>query len=142
MIDVDDYTQAVEAVAARERRNPRSRPLRARDMKELFDEWLELNPGAVREIELTAVAISERGMRVSTKYLVEKQRYEGRSKHAPVPWFDADGCAHEFGICNSITPLLARWLLNLHPDMDIQTAKSMFDDGEVTEDGGEGCEQV
>ena len=46
------------------------------------------NPKALREIELTALAIDARGLRVSTKYLIEKQRYEGTTKLVGVPFVD------------------------------------------------------
>lgn len=73
-MDTDNYTQPLESVM-REERKPRSLPLKARDHMELFEEWVRINPDAMREIELTALAIDARGIRVSTKYLIEKQRY-------------------------------------------------------------------
>ena len=125
-MDADDYTQPLEAVM-REERKPRPWPLRARDVAELFEEWVRVNPDAMREIELTALAIDARGIRVSTKYLIEKQRYEGGARLNPVPFFDYQGNRHAYGVSNSITPLLARWLLRRHPEMNIETKKSMFD---------------
>ena len=124
-MDVDDYTQPVEAVIAQERRYPS--PLEAEDIAELFKRWCELNPQALRDMELTAIAIDARGMRVSAKYLIEKQRYEGRCKLVPVPYTDQNGMQHAYGINNTHTPLIARWLLERHPDMRIVTSRSMFD---------------
>lgn len=77
-----------------------------------------------------ALAIDARGIRVSTKYLIEKQRYEGGAKLNPVTFYDDQGNPHTYGICNTITPLLARWLLERHPEMNIWTKHSLFDEME------------
>lgn len=76
-MDTDNYTQPLESVM-REERKPRPLPLKARDHMELFEEWVRINPDAMREIELTALAVDARGIRVSTKYLIEKQRRRRR----------------------------------------------------------------
>lgn len=127
-MDFDDFSQPLEAVMREERRCVRSMPLRAEDRRSLFREWCELNPLALREIDLTACAIDARGLQVSTKYLIEKQRYEGRARLVGVPFFDGAGCEHVYGINNSDSPLLARWLLDRHPEMRIELRRSMFDD--------------
>lgn len=126
-MDTDDYTRPLEAVM-RDERKPRPLPLKARDHLELFEEWMRLNPDAMREIELTALAIDARGRRVSTKYLIEKQRYEGGARLNPVTFYDDQGMPHVYGINNTITPLLARWLLKRHPEMNIYVKHSYFDD--------------
>ncbi|WP_449314876.1 hypothetical protein [Rubneribacter sp.] len=126
-MDTDDYTRPLEAVM-RDERKPRPLPLKARDHLELFEEWMRLNPDAMREIELTALAIDARGLRVSTKYLIEKQRYEGGARLNPVTFYDDQGMPHVYGINNTITPLLARWLLKRHPEMNIYVKHSYFDD--------------
>lgn len=128
-MDTDNYTQPLESVM-REERKPRSLPLKARDNMELFEEWVRINPDAMREIELTALAIDARGIRVSTKYLIEKQRYEGSAKLNPVTFYDDQGNPHTYGFKNTITPLLARWLLERHPEMNIWTKHSLFDEME------------
>lgn len=128
-MDTDNYTQPLESVM-REERKPRSLPLKARDNMELFEEWVRINPDAMREIELTALAIDARDIRVSTKYLIEKQRYEGSAKLNPVTFYDDQGNPHTYGINNTITPLLARWLLERHPEMNIWTKHSLFDEME------------
>lgn len=125
-MDLDDYTQPLESVINEEARR-RSWPLRAKDRRDLFEEWTSLNPGVMREMEYAALAIDRRGMRVSAKYLIERQRYEGRSKIIPVEFVDIFGNKHSFSINNNITPLLARWLLKRHPNMRIETRKSYFD---------------
>lgn len=125
-MDVDNYDKPLESVIAAERKR-RPYPLRAQDHKDLFEEFARLNPGAMREIELTALSIDSRGMRVSTKYLIERQRYEGHVRINPVPYEDTDGTARVYSINNNITPLLARWLLERHPDMRIETRKSFLD---------------
>jgi hypothetical protein len=127
-IDNDDYTLPLEAVMASERR--RSLPLKRIDCMELFDEWVSLNPEAMRDIELAAIAIDARGMRVSAKYLIERERYESGIKLNPVTFYDDNGNQHTYGISNTITPLLARWLLKRHPGMRVITKKSFFDDEE------------
>ena len=126
-MDVDDYTQPLESVM-REERKERPLPLKVRDHMDLFDAWTRANPDAMREIELTAVAIDARGTRVSAKYLVEKLRYEGRAKLNPVTFYDDRGNKHTYGICNTVTPLIARWLLERHPGMNILVKHSYFDD--------------
>lgn len=124
-MNVDDYTQPLEAVMRHERAY--SYPLRPDERRELFAEWCRINPEALRVIELTAIAIDARGIRVSTKYLIEKQRYEGRVKLVGVPFRDGNGHEHVFGINNTDSALLARWLLERNPEMNLQTRKSMFD---------------
>ena len=74
-----------------ERQRVYSMPLKVADRRYLFKEWCEKNPKALREIELTALAIDARGLRVSTKYLIEKQRYEGTTKLVGVPFVDDQG---------------------------------------------------
>ena len=125
-MDTDNYAQPLEKVM-REERRPRPLPLKARDHMELFEEWVRINPDAMREIELTALAIDARGIRVSTKYLIEKQRYEGGAKLNSVTFYDDQGNPHTYGICNTITPLLARWLLERNPKLRIELRTSMFD---------------
>lgn len=127
-MNVDDYTQPVEAVAAREREFVFPVPLKAESYRELFAEWLRANPKAAREIELTALSIHMRGLQVSAKYLIERMRYEGKSKINAVPYVDQYGTRHQYSINNTITPLLARWLLGLHPELRIERRKSMFND--------------
>lgn len=126
-MDVDDCTRSLESVM-RDESKLRPLPLRIQDHRELFDEWCALNPQALREIELTALTISAHGKRVSTKYLIEKQRYEGRARLNPVTFYDMNGREHTYGINNTITPMLARYLLSRHPGMDIVIKHSIFDE--------------
>ncbi len=134
-MNFDDYTQPLEAVMRQERSRIYSMPLKVADRRYLFSEWCERNPRALREIELTALAIDARGLRVSTKYLVEKQRYEGAAKLVGVPFVDDQGDEHTYGINNSDSPLLARWLLERHPKLNIELRSSMFD-----KEGEDECE--
>lgn len=62
-MDVDDYTQPLESVMRQERLATYPVPLKLRDRQELFKLWCELNPRALRQIELTALAIDQRGIR-------------------------------------------------------------------------------
>lgn len=126
-MDTDDYTRPLEAVMREERARAYPVPLRAEDRKELFREWCGMNPKALREIELTAIAIDARGLRVSTKYLIEKQRYEGSCPLVGVPFIDGNGTEHVYKINNSDSALMARWLLDRHPGMRVELRKSMFD---------------
>lgn len=126
-MNVDDYTQPVEAVIAQERAFVFPVPLKAESYRELFNEWLRVNPKAAHEIELTALAIHRRGLRVSTKYLIERVRYESAYRLVAVPYTDQHGITHHYSINNTVTPLLARWLLENNPDLRIETSKSMFD---------------
>lgn len=122
-----DLARSVSAVMAEERGRIRPLPLRAADRRELFSEWCERNPDVLRDIELTALSIDAHGMRVSTKYLIERQRYEGRYKAEGVPFTDYQGTVHVYSINNSDSSLIARWLLDRHPGMNIETRRSMFD---------------
>lgn len=133
-MDVDDYTQAPESVAWQERGHVYPRALRAQDRRALFERWREANPGVMYEMERMALDLSRRGKRVSAKYLIEKERYEGHCRPVGVPFFDEDGQLHRYGINNSDAPLITRWLLERHPEMDVKPRRSMFDD----DDGGEG----
>lgn len=126
-MDTDDYSQPLEKVMRDERRR-RTLPLKAEDHMQLFEEWARNNPDAMHEIELAALAIDARGMRVSAKYLIERQRYEGHAKLNPVKFFDDSGKPHTYGICNTITPALGRWLLKRHPHMKVVTMHSLFDE--------------
>lgn len=127
-MNVDDYTQPVEAVIAQERAAIYPVPLKAQSYLELFAAWLEANPQAAHEIEAVALGIHARGLKVSTKYLIERQRYEGRTQLVSVPYIDQYGTRHTYSINNTVTPLLARWLLSKHPEIRIDKRKSMFDD--------------
>lgn len=128
VINIDDYTQPLEAVIAQERATVCPVPLKVESYVALFAAWLDANPKAAHEIEAVALAINVRGLNVSTKYLIERQRYEGRTRLVPIPYVDQYGNTHHYSINNTITPLLARWLLELHPDLRIELRKSMFDD--------------
>lgn len=132
-MDLDDLSQPLESVMHQESK-PRPLPLRAKDHRELFAEWCRLNPEALAEMERTAMELSARGRRISTKYLIEKQRYEGHARLTPVTFYDLSGNPHTYGVCNTITPLLARWLLGRHPDIDITIKHSIFDDKENDDD--------
>ncbi|MDN0055654.1 hypothetical protein [Collinsella ihumii] len=126
----NDYSLPVEAVMADEIARVRPWPLRAADRRELFAEWCRKNPDVLRELELTALSIDAHGLRVSTKYLIERQRYEGRYKAVGVPFTDYQGTVRVYSINNSDSSLMARWLLARHPGMNLETRRSMYD-GEV-----------
>ena len=85
------------------------------------------NPGAIQMLECWALAIDCRGVRVSTKYLAEKLRYEWPHKTHGVPFVDAHGKKRVYSVNNSDTSVLARWLLRRHPDMKIETRRSELD---------------
>lgn len=70
-MNTHDYDLPVAAVMSAERKR-RPYPLRAQDHKDLFEEFALLNPCVMREMELTALSIDSRGMRVSAKYLIER----------------------------------------------------------------------
>ena len=127
-MDASDYTQTVSRVMAAETARVRPWPLRAEDRRELFAEWCRKNPDVLRELELTALSIDAHGLRVSTKYLIERQRYEGHYKAVGVPFTDYQGTVRVYSVNNSDSSLMARWLLSRHPDMDIELRRSMFDE--------------
>lgn len=97
-------------------------PLQESDRKELFDQWRELNPLAWGEIREHALLLWRRGhKRISTKYLVEAQRYESSTSATPVPFTDQNGKTRAYNINNSDTAIMARVLLAEFPDMPIET---------------------
>ena len=49
-MNVDDYTQPVEAVIAQERAFVFPVPLKAESYRELFNEWLRVSPKEAHEI--------------------------------------------------------------------------------------------
>lgn len=132
-MDIDNMARPLEEVVREEKLATYSLPLKIRDRQELFEQWCRLNPRTLRDIELTALAISQRGLRVSTKYLIEKQRYEGDHKIVGVPFVDGYGNTHVYAINNTDTPLLSRWLLELHPELNIELRKSIYDAKEVSD---------
>lgn len=64
-MDTDNYTRPLEAVMRDERQRVYSMPLKVADRRYLFKEWCEKNPKALREIELTALAIDSRASRLN-----------------------------------------------------------------------------
>ena len=95
-------------------------PLTPEDREDLFNDWVEANPEALAEIESAALAICWSGRRVSTRYLVERQRYEGTAKLTPIPFRDVHGNVHMYAINNNDTPALGRLLKARHPEMRIE----------------------
>lgn len=130
-MNFDDLTQPLESVMYQERMSVYPMPLKVSDRRELFDKWCERNPKALEQIELTALAIDARGMRVSSKYLVEKQRYEGAYKLVGVPFYDGNGIEHVYSINNTDTALISRWLLERHPKLNIEIRRSIYEKEEV-----------
>ena len=126
-MNIDDFTQPLESVIRQERMEVYPLPLKADNRRELFAKWCERNPKALKQIELTAIAIDERGMRVSSKYLVEKQRYEGTCKLVGVPFYDGNGIEHVYSINNTDTALISRWLLERHPKLNIEVRRSIYE---------------
>lgn len=126
-MNVDDYTKSLESIMAQERELVCSVPLRAESYVYLFELWCKANPEALAEMEDIAVGINARGGRVSSKYLIERLRYEGKSEIHAVPYRDQYGFAHCYNINNTVTPLIARWLVERYPGMDVQLKHSMFD---------------
>ena len=127
MVRVEDYTQDVRTVMASEK-SPYPREHKAEDRERLFKAWVEANPNHIAEIEGWALYIDMMGGKVSTKYLIEKERYEGTcGKATAIPFVDGSGTPHRYSINNSDTALLARWLLKRHPSMNIETRRSLSD---------------
>lgn len=78
---------------------------------------------------MEAAAVWMMGMcrRVSSKYLIERERYEGTETLHGVAFLDSEGEPHTYCINNSDSSLIARWLHEKYPDMDIRLRSSMFD---------------
>lgn len=124
-MNVEDYTQPVEKVIYEERKG-RS-PLTAAEVKLLFSEWKKVNQDAMSWLLSEAWHLHVRCGHVSAKYLIEKLRYESGIKVKPVVYFDARGKRREYTVSNDFTPLIARELQGVFPDMKIEKRKSRFD---------------
>jgi hypothetical protein len=81
-------------------------------------------------MERMALDLARRGKRVSAKYLMERERYEGTCRPVGVAFYDEEGTPHRYAINNSDAALITRWLLDRHPEMDVKPRHSMFDDGD------------
>lgn len=125
-MDFDDYTQPLENVIRSERKR-RPDDLRVEDQIELFKKWMAANGSVVDEMERRAVEIDDSGRRVSARYLIERQRYEGVFDIVPVSFVDDYGNEHLYSFPNGLSPLFARWLKSRHPGMNIVMSKSIFD---------------
>ena len=127
MVRVDDYSQDVRTVMASEK-GIYPQQFKASDREHLFQLWIEANPNHIAEIEGWALYIDMMGNRVSTRYLIEKERHEGTcGKATAIPFFDENGKRHQYAINNSDSAVLARWLLRRHPSMNIETRRSLSD---------------
>jgi len=90
----------------------------------LFEAWCNRNPGAWNYIVGTALEYWRRGLkRISTKFLVEKCRYDYPHKTYGIPFLDANGNTHVYNINNNDTAVMARVLLEEYPDMPIETRR-------------------
>lgn len=97
-------------------------PLTQDDRLDLFRQWRELNPQLWYAMERHAMWLYEKGhRRISTKYLIEWARYELSIKAKGVPFTDRYGKEHVYGINNNDTALMGRLLLELHPELPIET---------------------
>lgn len=105
-------------------------PITASARAVLFAEWCRRNPGPLMEMEQWALELYRRGRVVSTKYLVEKQRYEGTERAEGVPFVDQVGRVHVYAINNNDTPLMARRLLEKYPRMDVRTRRTSYESAE------------
>ena len=61
-INVDDFTQPIEAVVAQERAATYPVPLKAQSYVDLFIDWLKANPKAAHEIEAVALGSGGAGL--------------------------------------------------------------------------------
>ena len=99
-------------------------PLTHEDREDLFRQWRELNLQLWHAIERHALWLYEKGhKRISTKYLVEWARYEYPIKAKGVPFTDHNGKSHVYCINNNDTALMGRLLLELHPELPIETRR-------------------
>lgn len=102
-------------------------PLSPESVIDLWQEWKNKNPIAMDWFYMQAMRFNYRGDRVSAKYLIEKLRYESGLRIESVPFTDNHGVLHTFGISNTLTPFIGRWLKMRIPELDIQLNKSKFD---------------
>ena len=110
-------------------------PLSPESVIDLWQEWKNKNTLAMHWFYTQAIGFYYRGARVSAKYLIEKLRYESGLRIESVPFTDNNGVLHTFGISNTLTPFIGRWLKMRIPELDIQINKSRFD-AAIKERGG------
>lgn len=110
-------------------------PLSPESVIGLWQEWKNKNPLAMHWFYTRARGFYYRGARVSAKYLIEKLRYESGLRIESVPFTDNNGVLRTFGISNTLTPFIGRWLKMRIPELDIQLNKSRFD-AAIREAGG------
>lgn len=127
-MNTDDYTQTLWSVMSRESYYPKE--LGDEDLRRLAEEWADRNEAAIAEMEEVAARLNAAGRRLSSKYLIERQRMEGENPFVPVEYVDEYGERHRYAMSNSLSPWLARELRRRHPDWRFVTRKSLFDEGE------------
>lgn len=107
------------------------KPLLKDELRDLWEEWKKRNPQAVSWLYNEAKASYWYGKRVSSKYLIEKLRYESGIDINPVIYFDQKGNEHKYAISNDLTHFIAVWLKDLMPSLDIVIKYSRFDENKI-----------
>lgn len=100
----------------------------------LFSRWCDQNIDALKEMLAVAQGIIDRGEKLSAKYLIERQRYEGLAPMAPVEYVDERGHRRAYSVNNTHSPLLARLLKRHYPDANIELRRSKFDHADELKD--------
>ena len=127
-MNAEDYTQTLWSVMRAESFYPKE--LKDADLRRLAEEWAAINEPAISEMEGVAMRLHAAGKRLSSKYLIERQRMEGVNPFVPVLYVDEYGEEHRYAMSNSLSPWLARELRRRHPDWKFKTKKSLFDRSE------------
>ena len=124
-LSFDDLTYPLEAVMAAE-----GKPTPAQKV-ETFQEWVRLNPDALRLMYDHAMLLYGNRRHFSIKYLMEWLRYEGGMELEST----ADGVAEdEYKLPNAYAPIIARLFVERKPELlsEIQLNKSEFDEVDLS----------
>lgn len=102
-------------------------PLKVEDRRRLFEQWLELNPLLVEQMEGWALSMAARHNYVSVDFIFNMARFFGDYKPVSVPFEDDSGKPHDYKLNNNDRALFGRYLLRKYPSMPIGQRRSMFD---------------
>lgn len=99
------------------------------EMRGLFAEWCRANDEALYYVLSQANYLASRGRTFSSKYLLEKMRYETDMQLVRIVYIDAHGAEHYLKLSNDLTHFLGKLIKELLPHARITVKKSRFDEG-------------
>ena len=125
-LNLDDYTQTLEAVIRTEGKQTTEQKL------ETFEAWAKRNPEALSLMYQKALALHYTHNGFSIKYLIEWMRYEGCMQLTATK----DGVPEDaYKVPNAFAPIIARLFVRRSPELRevLVLHKSEFDGHELPE---------